>query len=120
MALNPEKRLFLVQNLPMTEAAIGQGVLRDLYIAMAQLVGGNARTLRIQIKPFVPWIWGGCLMMAFCGLLAGTDRLYRLGAVGRARDGARPRENIQPALLAAALAADTIRSDSGPVSEAER
>ena len=30
------------------------------------------------IKPFVDWIWGGCLMMALGGLVALSDRRYRL------------------------------------------
>ena len=29
------------------------------------------------MKPFVDWIWGGCLLMAFGGLLAASDRRYR-------------------------------------------
>jgi cytochrome c-type biogenesis protein CcmF len=33
--------------------------------------------VRIHIKPFVDWIWGGCLFMALGGFLAITDRRYR-------------------------------------------
>jgi cytochrome c-type biogenesis protein CcmF len=35
--------------------------------------------MRIHIKPFVSWIWGGCLLMALGGALAASDRRYRLG-----------------------------------------
>ncbi|ABE36281.1 cytochrome c-type biogenesis protein CcmF [Paraburkholderia xenovorans LB400] len=76
--LYPEKRLFLVQKMPMTEAAIDHGVLRDLYVAMGEPIGEEAWTLRIQIKPFVRWIWAGCLLMALGGMLAASDRRYRL------------------------------------------
>ncbi|MCC8405396.1 heme lyase CcmF/NrfE family subunit [Paraburkholderia sp. MMS20-SJTN17] len=76
--LFPEKRVFAVQNTPITQAAIDRGVLRDLYVALDQPVGTNAWSIRIQIKPFVRWIWGGCLLMALGGLLAATDRRYRL------------------------------------------
>ncbi|MFX1672648.1 heme lyase CcmF/NrfE family subunit [Paraburkholderia sp. A2WS-5] len=78
--LFPEKRVFAVQNTPITEAAIDHGVLRDLYVALDQPVGANAWSIRIQIKPFVRWIWGGCLLMALGGLLAATDRRYRLAS----------------------------------------
>jgi cytochrome c-type biogenesis protein CcmF len=79
--LYPEKRFFIVQQTPMTEAAIDRGVFRDLYVAMGEQVGGDgAWTWRIHIKPFVNWIWAGCLLMALGGALAATDRRYRLAA----------------------------------------
>ena len=31
----------------------------------------------MQHKPFIDWIWGGCLIMALGGLLAASDRRYR-------------------------------------------
>jgi cytochrome c-type biogenesis protein CcmF len=31
----------------------------------------------VQHKPFIDWIWGGCLIMALGGLLAASDRRYR-------------------------------------------
>jgi cytochrome c-type biogenesis protein CcmF len=31
----------------------------------------------VQHKPFVDWIWAGCLIMALGGLLAASDRRYR-------------------------------------------
>ncbi|MDR5790989.1 MULTISPECIES: heme lyase CcmF/NrfE family subunit [unclassified Caballeronia] len=74
--LHPEKREFLASNTPATEAAIDRGVLRDLYVALDQPAGGGAWTVRIQIKPFVRWIWGGCVLMALGGLLAAADRRY--------------------------------------------
>ena len=41
-------------------------------------VGNGAWSVRIYYKPFVDWIWGGSLIMALGGLLAITDRRYRL------------------------------------------
>ncbi|RFU49015.1 heme lyase CcmF/NrfE family subunit [Paraburkholderia sp. DHOC27] len=76
--LYPEKRLFLVEKTPMTEAAIDHGLWRDLYVAMGEPIGGGAWTLRVQIKPFVRWIWAGCLLMAAGALLAASDRRYRV------------------------------------------
>jgi cytochrome c-type biogenesis protein CcmF len=74
----PEKRIYNVQRMPMTEAAIDTGLLRDLYVSLGEQVADNAWVVRVQIKPFVDWIWGGCVLMALGGLLAATDRRYRL------------------------------------------
>jgi cytochrome c-type biogenesis protein CcmF len=77
--LEPEKRVYHVQRNPMTEASIDYGMTRHLYVSLGDSVGDGAWTLRIQVKPFVGWIWGGCLLMALGGLLAATDRRYRTG-----------------------------------------
>jgi cytochrome c-type biogenesis protein CcmF len=76
--LAPEKRVYLVQRNPMTEAAIDAGFSRDVYVALGDSVGGEAWTVRVHIKPFIRWIWLGCLLMAFGGLLAASDRRYRI------------------------------------------
>ena len=34
--------------------------------------------MRVYFKPFVDWIWGGCVLMALGGLLAVCDRRYRV------------------------------------------
>ncbi|MEW6689679.1 MAG: heme lyase CcmF/NrfE family subunit [Pseudomonadota bacterium] len=83
--LAPEKRVYRVQRNPMTEAAIDSGFTRDLYVALGEPVGeGGAWTVRVHVKPFVDWIWGGCLLMALGGILAASDRRYRVAA--RRRD----------------------------------
>ena len=76
--LYPEKRVYNASGMPMTEAAIDTGIARDLYVAMGEPVGEGAWSLRVQHKPFVDWIWGGCVLMALGGMLAVTDRRYRL------------------------------------------
>ncbi len=83
--MHPEKRVYRVQNQPMTEAAIDPGFTRDLYVSLGDSVGPNTWIVRVQVKPFVDWIWGGCLLMALGGLLAASDRRYRV-ASARARD----------------------------------
>ena len=75
--LKPEKRIYRVQDSPMTEAAIDPGFTRDLYVALGEELPTGAWTVRIYVKPFVDWIWGGCLLMALGGLIAATDRRYR-------------------------------------------
>lgn len=79
--MRPEKRVYRVQQNPMTEAAIDVGVTRDLYVSLGEPVESGAWVVRIYVKPFIDWIWGGCLLMALGGLLAVTDRRYRRGAV---------------------------------------
>ncbi len=74
--LNPEKRIYRVQKMPMTEAAIDTGLTRDLFVALGEDLGNNAWTLRIYYKPFVIWLWLGALVMAFGGLLAAMDKRY--------------------------------------------
>src|SRR4051812_1842546 len=78
--LHPEKRLYTVQSMPMTEAAIDTGFTRDLYVSLGDQVGATGWIVRAQHKPFIDWIWGGCLLMALGGLLAASDRRYRLAA----------------------------------------
>jgi len=78
--LYPEKRIYTVQNMPMTEAAIDPGFTRDLYVSLGDSVSATAWIVRVQHKPFVDWIWGGCLLMALGGALAASDRRYRVAA----------------------------------------
>jgi cytochrome c-type biogenesis protein CcmF len=73
----PEKRVYNASQMPMTEAAIDPGLTRDLYVSLGEPINANEWTVRIHIKPFVDWIWGGCLFMALGGFLAITDRRYR-------------------------------------------
>ena len=75
--LTPEKRVYRVQQNPMTEAAIDTGLLRDLYVALGEPLPDGGWTLRAYVKPFVDWIWGGCLLMALGGALAASDARYR-------------------------------------------
>jgi len=74
----PEKRRYMVQSQTMTEAAIDSGLLRDLYVSLGEPLEAGAWSVRLYHKPFIDWIWGGCLIMALGGVLAITDRRYRL------------------------------------------
>ncbi len=76
VTLRPEKRFYPASQTTLTEAAIDWGFTRDLYVSLGEPVGA-AWIVRVYIKPFVDWIWGGCLVMALGGLLAATDRRYR-------------------------------------------
>ena len=74
----PEKRIYQASGQTMTEADIDAGLAGDLYVSLGEQVEGNAWGVRIYHKPFVDWIWGGCLLMALGGFLAIADRRYRL------------------------------------------
>jgi cytochrome c-type biogenesis protein CcmF len=76
--LEPEKRLYTVTNMPMSEAGISPHLIHDLYASLGEPLDGGAWSVRIYHKPLVEWIWFGCLMMAFGGLLAMSDKRYRL------------------------------------------
>ena len=75
--LYPEKRVYRVQQSPMTEAAIAPSLAGDLYVSMGEVLNDGAWIVRVYVKPFVDWIWGGCLLMALGGALAVSDRRYR-------------------------------------------
>ncbi|MEL6410714.1 MAG: heme lyase CcmF/NrfE family subunit [Pseudomonadota bacterium] len=78
--LRPEKRVYPVAGIPTTEAALDNGILRDMYVVIgdAQLTGGWA--LRTYYKPLANWIWGGAIIMALGGALSLSDRRYRVAA----------------------------------------
>ena len=78
--LNPEKRTYFSSTMPMTEAAIDAGLLHDVYVSLGEPLGNGAWSVRVYFKPFVEWIWAGCLLMAFGGFLAAADRRYRIKA----------------------------------------
>src|SRR5438034_1687433 len=82
----PEKRLYVVQNMPMTEAAIDPGPTRDLYVSLGDPFDDGSWLVKVQHKPFVDWLWGGCIIMALGGLLAASDRRYRVALPLRSRE----------------------------------
>jgi cytochrome c-type biogenesis protein CcmF len=79
--LHPEKRQYNASGMPMTEAAIRTGLLGDLYVSLGEPIPDtSAWAVRVYIKPFVDWIWFGCLLMALGGVVAISDRRYRIHA----------------------------------------
>ncbi|WP_417780245.1 heme lyase CcmF/NrfE family subunit [Stutzerimonas xanthomarina] len=84
--LHPEKRLYTVQQMPMTEAGIDAGFTRDLYVALGEPLENGAWAVRVHIKPFVRWIWLGALMMSLGGVLSVSDKRYRVKVRTRVRE----------------------------------
>ncbi len=81
--LQPEKRVYPVAGMPTTEAAIGYGVLRDIYLVVGDPQDGGGWAVRSHIKPFANWLWAGAAMMALGGLLSLSDRRWRVAAGAR-------------------------------------
>jgi len=79
--LYPQKRAYRASGQVMTEADIQTRLVGDRYVSLGEPVtsdGASAWGVRIYVKPFVDWIWGGCLLMALGGFIAVSDRRYRL------------------------------------------
>ena len=82
--LTPEKRLYLAQRAVMTEASISVNPVRDIYVSLGEELEGEQNdtwSVRVYFKPFVQWIWLGCLLMGFGGTLTMVDKRYRLTKV---------------------------------------
>jgi cytochrome c-type biogenesis protein CcmF len=84
--LRPEKRHFWVQQTDNSQAAISVGWARDLFVAMGNPLGAGAWSMRIQYKPLVRYIWLGAVVMAIGGVIAATDRRYRVRVEKRSTD----------------------------------
>jgi cytochrome c-type biogenesis protein CcmF len=76
--LQPEKRVYTARQMPMTEASLDVGFFRDVYVSLGEPTGApDTWVLRLYYKPFISWIWAGCLLMALGGLCAALDGRYR-------------------------------------------
>ena len=82
--LRSQKRMYTVRNMPMTEAGIDAGFTRDIYMALGEPLDDDSWSIRLYHKPFVRWIWLGAILMALGGVLAITDRRYRLEKITKA------------------------------------
>ncbi len=73
----PEKRIYDVSHLAMTDAAIDSTWFRDVYVALGEPLGEGTWSVRLYYKPMIRWIWAGGIVMMLGGLVACTDRRYR-------------------------------------------
>ena len=76
--VRPQKRQYLVQQNWMTEAGILAKWNKDLFVALGDQLGNDSWSVRIQYKPMIRFIWFGALVMALGGLIAASDRRYRM------------------------------------------
>jgi cytochrome c-type biogenesis protein CcmF len=78
--LHPEKRIYNASGMPMTEASIHPNIFRDIYVAIGEQINDQtgAWTVRLFYKPFINWLWFGAVFMVIGGMLAASDRRYRI------------------------------------------
>jgi cytochrome c-type biogenesis protein CcmF len=85
--LHPQKRMYRASGQVMTEADIQTRLVGDRYVSLGEPVTERGATgawgVRIYVKPFVDWIWLGCILMAAGGFIAISDRRYRLAVRDR-------------------------------------
>ncbi|PKO57392.1 MAG: c-type cytochrome biogenesis protein CcmF, partial [Betaproteobacteria bacterium HGW-Betaproteobacteria-19] len=86
--LQPEKRVYRAMGMPMTEAALDIGVFRDVYVSLGEQLPEGDWIVSLHYKPFISWIWAGCIFMVLGGILAAADRRYRRLAERTAAAGA--------------------------------
>jgi cytochrome c-type biogenesis protein CcmF len=86
--LHPEKRLYPSQGQALTESAIDASLMRDLYVSLGEGFDDGSWSLRIYMKPMVRMIWLGGVLMFFGGVLAASDRRYRLAQAAERRTAA--------------------------------
>jgi len=117
--LYPEKRHYVVSQMPMTEASIQYNPLRDIYMAMGEPILGVNQTeadatkwaVRIYIKPGVRWVWWGGFVLALGAILSMFDKRYRklprLADISDDKSG-----NLAAINTAAAIAPVLVKNDS--------
>ncbi|HYJ42388.1 MAG TPA: heme lyase CcmF/NrfE family subunit [Steroidobacteraceae bacterium] len=86
--LQPEQRHYWVQRSTLTEAGIASRWNLDLFVALSNNVGGGRWSVRAQLRPLIDWVWLSAAFMALGGVLAVTDRRYRVRAVASEPAGA--------------------------------
>ena len=80
IVLTPEKRVYTVEGMPTTEAGIRSGFTGDIYAVIGDQDESGKWITRFYVKPMIPWMWAGGLVMVFGGLMSLSDRRYRIGA----------------------------------------
>lgn len=83
--IEPQKRQYMVGGQVITQAAIDAGFFGDVYVSLgdptpgteAQSPAEQAWSVRLYLKPFIGWIWWGCILMALGGAITLFDRRYK-------------------------------------------
>ena len=75
--MTPEKRVYVASAMPMTQVSLHIGPFRDLYVSLGDQLDRDTWLVNVHIKPFISWIWAGCILMGLGGIFAASDRRYR-------------------------------------------
>ena len=76
--MHPAKREYWVQHTVTTASAIRMYRVSNILVALGQDLGGGRWSLRLQVRPLVTFIWLAAFIMATGGMIAISDRRYRL------------------------------------------
>jgi len=76
--MHPEKREYWVQHTVTTASSIKMYRTSNILVALGQDLGDGRWSLRLQVRPLVAFIWLAAFIMAAGGMLAISDRRYRL------------------------------------------
>lgn len=68
--VTPQKRIYQIGNMVMTDADISYNLWRDIYVSLGTPSGKKAWSLRLYYKPMIRWIWLGGLLASLGGGLA--------------------------------------------------
>jgi cytochrome c-type biogenesis protein CcmF len=94
--LYPERRTYLVQQRPTTEAAIQTLGLDDIYAVIGEPDGDGRWIVRLYYRPLVPLLWAGMLIMALGAFVSLFDRRSRIGIPARRAAAAAIRPAVAP------------------------
>ena len=86
--MTPEKRFYVAHSMPMTQVSLQIGPFRDLYVSLGDQLNADTWLVNLHIKPFISWIWAGCVLMVLGGIFAAADKRYRRLAEREAPAGA--------------------------------
>jgi len=75
--LYPERRVYRVQTMGMTEAGIDSTIQRDLFVALGDPLDNGAWAVRIYVKPYINLLWLAGLIIMCGGFLCMSDKRYR-------------------------------------------
>ncbi len=76
--MSPEKRNYHISQMPMAESVLLPGLTRDVYVALGEARDEGAWSVRLQIKPYIRWVWLGGLIMALSAWFVVRDKRYRI------------------------------------------
>ncbi len=82
--LAPEARSYPTPPMDTTEAAIHPRLSGDLFAVIGERQADGGWAARLYFRPFLSWIWVGCILMTLGGVISLTDRRHRVGAPRRA------------------------------------
>ena len=75
--INAEKRNYLTSNQIMTEAGIKPGFFEDHYVTLGDQLKNKTWSFKLQVKPFVRWIWFGAILIALGTFLSTFRNMKR-------------------------------------------